>query len=286
MSTLLDLTTRNVGEAGSSGPQLDWEGAPSEVQDKGPAFHARTYLVDRVLRRLRPNRMLDIGCGRGYVTAMAARHARQVVATDVAPGAVAATADLLARHPDARVLAADVLGGNWGEGLRERGTRFDVILLSEVLEHLDDDLAALITCRDLLSEGGSLLLTVPGNPALWTRWDDLAGHRRRYTREELIWKLEAAGFRVRQLVNWGFPLTGWLAIRGARMRARRVEERNADGEVPTSLQLLLPAASIAFRVAARIEPWFSRLDRGAGYVAVAERASTREPSEQRFQGQR
>lgn len=254
---------------------LDWAGAPSEVQSSGPAFHARTYLIDRALRELQPRRLLDIGCGRGYVTAIAARHARQIIATDLAPDALEATNALLQDHPDARTFVANVLDGDWGEGTGEAGTPFDVVLLSEVLEHLDDDLAALAACQRLLSPGGCLLLTVPGNPALWTRWDDLAGHKRRYTRQELVSKLEGSGFRVRSLVNWGFPLTGWLAIRGARMRARRVEEQNPDGEVPSGLRRVLPLASIGFKIAARIEPWFSFLDRGVGYVVVAEPAGGR-----------
>ena len=256
------------GDAARTEPA--WEGAPSEIQNRGPAFHARTYLIDRIFRRLRPHLLLDIGCGRGYVTAVAARHARRVVATDVAPGAARATRELLSAHPNAGVVVADVLArgeaGAWG-----RGAAFDAILLSEVLEHLEDDRAALRTCRDLLAEGGCLVLTVPSDPSLWTRWDDLAGHRRRYTRRELVRKVDAAGFRVRQVINWGFPVTGWLAVRGARMRSRRVLEGSPGGEVPSAIARLLPVGSLFFKLAARIEPLFSSLDRGAGYVVVAER---------------
>ena len=250
---------------------LDWPGAPSDFQTYSPGFLARTYLVDRALRRLRPDRLLDIGCGRGTVTAIAAHHARQVIATDVAREAVAATSALLAGHPQAKTVVADTLGGDWGAHTDEREARFDCVLLSEVLEHLDDDVAALVTCRELLTEHGFLLITVPADPELWTRWDDLAGHRRRYTKQELVSKLEATGFRVRQLTSWGFPLTRWLVRRGAAMRARRLEQREPAGEFPPMLRRFMPIASVAFRVLARIEPLFSPLDRGAGYVVVAHR---------------
>ena len=251
---------------------LDWPGAPSDFQKYSPGFLARTYLVDRALCRLRPDRILDIGCGRGNVTAIAARHVTEIVATDVAADAVAATSALLAGHPRALTFVADTLSGDWGDYTSERETRFDCILLSEVLEHLDDDVAALITCRELLTDDGCLLITVPADPALWTRWDDLAGHQRRYTRQELVSKLEATGFRVRQLTNWGFPLTGWLVRRGARMRARRLDERHAGGELPAALRRILPLASVAFKITARVEPLLSFLDRGAGYVVLAQRA--------------
>ncbi len=250
---------------------LDWPGAPSDFQTHGPGFLARTYLVDRALRRLRPGRILDIGCGRGNVTATAARHVTEIVATDVAAAAVAETRARLEGHDGATAFVADILAGDWGDVPNDQRRPFDCVLLSEVLEHLDDDVAALVTCRELLTDHGCLLITVPADPALWTRWDDLAGHRRRYTRQELVSKLEATGFRVRQLTNWGFPLTRWLVRRGARMRARRLDERHAGGEFPPLLRRFMPVASVAFRVLARIEPLFSPLDRGAGYVVVARR---------------
>ncbi len=178
----------------------EWAGAPSDFQAYGPGFLARTYLVDRLLRKLRPGRLLDMGCGRGNVTAIAARYARQIIATDISPDAVIATRTLLEGRPHVQTFVADLLSGDWGEYASERHTPFDCVLLSEVLEHLDDDMEALRTCRELLTERGCLLITVPANPALWTRMDDLAGHRRRYTRQELISKLGATGFRMREIV--------------------------------------------------------------------------------------
>jgi SAM-dependent methyltransferase len=259
------MTTDARAFSPSAETRLDWDGAPSECQASGPAFHARTYLIDRAFRRLRPQRLLDIGCGRGHVTAIAARHAASVTATDLSPQAVSATRDVLHTHPDAHVVCADALAG--GPGFEDAS--FDAVLLSEVLEHLDDDRAALAGCRRLLRTGGHLVLTVPGDPSLWTQWDDLAGHRRRYRRRELCEKLEGAGFRIDALTSWGFPVTGWLAIRAARMRSRRAA--SGRDEVPGVLARVMPAASLVFKLLARIEPLCSGLDRGAGYVVVATR---------------
>ena len=249
----------------------DWLGAPSDMQRSGPAFLARTYLVDQALRRLRPGRLLDVGCGRGNVTAIAARHVPEIVATDVAPDAVAETRTRLEGHDGASAFVADMLAGDWGEIPGDQRGLFDCVLLSEVLEHVEDDTGALETCRSLLTEQGSLLITVPADPTLWTALDDLVGHKRRYTKAELTSKLEDTGFRVSRLVNWGFPITGWLERRGATMRARRLEQKEPGGEFPPLLRRLMPLASVAFRVLARIEPLFSSLDRGAGYVVVARR---------------
>jgi SAM-dependent methyltransferase len=261
----LNPTPTFAVSAPSDRPSLQWDGAPSEVQNRGPAFHARTYLIARVMRRLRPAHLLDIGCGRGYVTEIAARYAARITATDLAPDAVEETAGRLAWHPNASARVENALTLEWPS----RGERVDTILLSEVLEHLEDDRGTLSACASLLSPGGHLVLTVPANPRLWTSWDDLAGHLRRYTRTELVSKLTDAGFRVESVTNWGFPIMGWLAIRGAKLRGTRVAEQASGGEVPALLGRIMPLASVPFRLLACIEPWFSGLDRGAGYVVVA-----------------
>jgi SAM-dependent methyltransferase len=264
-----DAHIRRRSGASHGETMLQWDGAPSEVQAYGPAFTARTYLVERAFRRLRPGLMLDIGCGRGNVTAIAARYARTVYATDLAPDAIAETQRRLAFHADAHAGVANALTGAWGD-LPAPSRGFDAVMLSEVLEHLDDDEAMMRGAHNLLRPGGALVVTVPGDPSLWTEWDDLAGHVRRYTRRELLSKLDAAGFDVRECTNWGFPITGFLAIRGARMRGGRVARRSGS-EVPGLLARVMPLARLPFRALARIEPFFSRFDRGAGYVVVAVR---------------
>ena len=103
--------------------------------------------------------------------------------------------------------------------------------MSEVLEHIDDDVAMLENVHGLLADNGCLVITVPAHMALWTPWDAVAGHVRRYERAELLDKLARAGFAPERVRTWGFPFTGWLAIRGSRMRGRRVQ--SSAREVPS-----------------------------------------------------
>lgn len=94
------------------------------------------------------------------------------------------------------------------------GRRYGLVLMLDVLEHLDDDLDALRRVRALLEPDGLLLLTVPALRALWTRHDDLNHHRTRYTRRTLGTPLGAAGLRVetlRYFFHWLVPLK--LAVR-------------------------------------------------------------------------
>jgi SAM-dependent methyltransferase len=70
----------------------------------------------------------------------------------------------------------------------------DGVCAFDVLEHLDDDAAALKEWRRALSPGGWLVATVPAYRSLWSRHDDVNGHRRRYRRSRLQALLRAAGF--------------------------------------------------------------------------------------------
>jgi hypothetical protein len=64
----------------------------------------------------------------------------------------------------------------------------------DVLEHLDDPVTALKHLAEAVSQDAELLVTVPSMPSLRSSWDDICGHRRRYTRRMLIEHLEAGGF--------------------------------------------------------------------------------------------
>lgn len=69
--------------------------------------------------------------------------------------------------------------------------------LLDVLEHLDDDVAAFRTAvARYLRPGGAVVVTVPAHAWLWSRVDEVSGHRRRYARHDLVRAMAAAGPRV------------------------------------------------------------------------------------------
>jgi SAM-dependent methyltransferase len=71
--------------------------------------------------------------------------------------------------------------------------KFDLITMLDVLEHIQDPVAAVGQCRDILVPGGSLLITVPAFRSLWTHHDDVNHHYTRYTRRSLGEVLRKAG---------------------------------------------------------------------------------------------
>lgn len=86
---------------------------------------------------------------------------------------------------------------------------FDLITLFDVIEHVEDDLAALETARRLLRPGGKLVVTVPALMMLWGDHDVANHHFRRYEKAELRSVIERAGFRISRLsffISLLFPL--------------------------------------------------------------------------------
>lgn len=82
-------------------------------------------------------------------------------------------------------------------------TEFDNICCFEVFEHLKDDLLAMRNCRNLLRPGGNLFFSVPRFMNFWSHSDELSHHVRRYESGEMKRKLEAAGFDIVSVFNWG-----------------------------------------------------------------------------------
>jgi len=120
---------------------------------RGASEARRLHAIVRLLG-LRPgDRVADVGCGSGWLSDLCRRQGARVLAADIAPAGVAAARR---RYPEVgHFTAADVYH------LPMRPGAFDVVVLSEVLEHLEDLDAALDQVRALLRPGGRLLVAVP-----------------------------------------------------------------------------------------------------------------------------
>lgn len=248
-----------------------WPGGPLRLQACGPRFISRSRLIRNSVRSIKPRRTLDIGCGRGLVTRILAELSDYVVATDTSEQAVDVTRRYLGTASNALVQAVDVFESK--QTVEEWHESFDLVVLSEVLEHIEDDERALGTVRQLLATQGWLLLTVPADPGLWNKEDETVGHYRRYTRQELNSKLVRNGFRVVRITNWGFPVTKLLYLLEVHLLFRG-NPRHSEGKGPVRLTTLFKLFRPLFSFLAAVESVFSRLDKGIGYVVLARKTSS------------
>jgi SAM-dependent methyltransferase len=89
---------------------------------------------------------------------------------------------------------------------------FDITTALDVVEHLDDDLAGLKEMFRVTKRGGYSLVFVPAFMWLWGVQDDISNHRIRYTKRQIVKRLETAGFEVERATyaNWTFfaPILG------------------------------------------------------------------------------
>jgi len=74
-----------------------------------------------------------------------------------------------------------------------------------VIEHVPDDVGALRNIRDSLTDGGTAIVLVPFGPQLYGSLDEVLGHCRRYTEEQLVELAQQAGFQVKQILKFNRP---------------------------------------------------------------------------------
>ena len=80
--------------------------------------------------------------------------------------------------------------------------KFGTIIMADVIEHVNDDVAMLAKAHELFGVGGELIISVPYGNFLWTENDTARGHVRRYGIRELRTKVERAGFKVKKIFFW------------------------------------------------------------------------------------
>jgi SAM-dependent methyltransferase len=174
------------------------------VEDAHWWFAARRVICARLLDRLAlpaAAQILEPGCGTGGNFPMLARRGK-LFAMDSDDSALSFAAS--------RGLAT-LARGALPDHIPFGDTRFDLALMTDVLEHLDDPAGALRAVRTRLTPCGWLLLTVPAIPRLWSAHDLTHHHRRRYRAEELRQALTGAGFNVSYLSHCNFVLLPAIA---------------------------------------------------------------------------
>jgi SAM-dependent methyltransferase len=154
-----------------------------------------------------PCRLVDLGCGTGNVLQALGRFGHAI--------GVEHDADLRAAGLAAGL---EVRAGGLPDDIPVPDDGADAALLLDVIEHVDDDIAALRAARRVVRPGGIVMVTVPAYAWLWSGHDVALGHRRRYTASRVRAAVAAAGLRVEHVSYFNTVL--FPAIAAVRLAKR------------------------------------------------------------------
>ncbi|MFL6752055.1 MAG: class I SAM-dependent methyltransferase [Sphingomicrobium sp.] len=212
----------------------------AELDQRHWWYRARRHVLAALIRRLaRPPqhaRVLEIGCGTGHNLAMLGEF-----------GVV----DALELDDEVRAVARERLGREVMSaplpdmpGVPERA--YDLIGAFDVIEHVDDDRAALASIAARLKPGGKLVLTVPAHPWMWSAHDTVNHHKRRYSKAALKRLIEGSPLKL-EAIGYFNSLLFPLAI-AERLSSQLTGRDEADLKVPpAALNRALEAAFAAER---------------------------------------
>ncbi len=234
-----------------------------------PQARMRWRVVRPIVARLAPASILEVGCGLGGAGVRLARMARYTAAEpDQACWAIA----------EQRIapLGGDVMHGD--HTAIPVGREFDLVCAFEVLEHIEDDAAALSDWLHRVRPGGHLLLSVPAGPERFGPADQLVGHYRRYAVDGLREQLAAAGGVDVVVRHYGWPL-GYLLESARNVLAGRKLDAAATGaqeRTHTSGRTFQPRTSVTGTVIQLGVAPFAALQElrpgaGPGLIALARR---------------
>lgn len=174
-------------------------------------YRGRAKVVQTLVRRVRRShakRILDFGAGSGGMFSMWREIGDEVYGFE--PDAEAATEAASRGYVDV-----------YTQEERVRTNTYDIIALCDVLEHIEDDEAALNRLHSMLERDGHILITVPAYQWLWGTHDVTHHHFRRYTKKSLRRVLQSAGFDIVIITYWNTAL--FLPALGMRLFGRTGE---------------------------------------------------------------
>ncbi len=177
-------------------------------------FRARRDVILKLMGGLdKKSEILDIGCSVGsLIEFLSGEGYSNLYGIDVSENAVSACKKKGLKN----VFVMDA------SRMKFPDKKFDVVIASDIVEHIDDHDSVIGEFRRVLKPGGRLMVFVPAFKLLWTDGDDVSNHHRRYTKKTLSDLLEKNGMHAERISYWNFslfvPFLGFKLLKSAGLK--------------------------------------------------------------------
>jgi ubiquinone/menaquinone biosynthesis C-methylase UbiE len=221
-----------------------------------PGARHRRRLIARAISRIpvRPTSVIDVGCGPGFTVNHLSTVLPDASFTGIDFSEVAIEV-ASAKFPEHKWIVADASTAMSSE-------KFDLVVCTEVIEHVSDPKNLVDSLKDLTKPGGHLILTTQAGVVHDT--EKAVGHVRHFTMKDLDELLENAGFCAVTRAQWGWP--GYLFLKKiANLNAEQTMKKLGSGKY-----------GIAAVVANSISYWFTMIgslstsSRGTQLIVLAQ----------------
>ena len=193
-------------------------------RDKGPeildvlanAPRFNRWMADTI-RPYVGKRVIELGAGIGNLSVQLARGRQRYAATDIEEESLARLYARLQFRPNTEVAKGDITSE---ADMAPFQGAFDTAICLNVVEHIEDDGRALRNICSVLKIGGHALILVPAGMEAYGTLDEVLGHYRRYSEQELRTKMEAAGFEVKTILKFNRVTRPAWVVNGRFFRKR------------------------------------------------------------------
>lgn len=146
---------------------------------------------------------LDIGCGEGVFQSM--MYSKLGLNVD--------GCDLNIKYLEKNDAPGNLYYYDIFDNSRKFKSRYDFIFILDVLEHVKNDLQFIQCAKNMLKKGGYILINVPAFNSLYSKYDSVAGHQKRYNRGEIIKLCTASQLKMKKMTYWGSTFLPILILR-------------------------------------------------------------------------
>ncbi len=143
---------------------------------------------------------------------------------------------------------------------------FDVVAMFDVIEHIENDGKIIQNIGTILKSKGKLVLTVPAHMFLWSKIDDISGHKKRYNIKTISDLLKQNGFKVRYITHFNLTILPFLMIRSF-LSKNDYKESNSGLKISTISNTLFNILCTIDRIFLKL----FKLPAGGSIIAVAEK---------------